>query len=66
MRAWKEDLDFRQLVLKDRNITSRVPAQQVERAFDLNRQLKNIDKIFKRVFGAGGPKSTKKAARKKR
>ncbi len=66
MRAWKEDLDFRQLVLKDRNITSRVPAQQVERAFDLNRQLKNIDKIFKRVFGAAGPKSTKKAARKKR
>jgi adenylosuccinate lyase len=66
MSAWKEDLDFRQMVLKDRNITSRVPAQQVERAFDLNRQLKNIDKIFKRVFGAAGPKSTKKAARKKR
>ena len=65
MRAWKEDLDFRQLVLKDRNITSRVPAKQVERAFDLNRQLKNIDKIFKRVFGTSGPKSTKKAARKK-
>jgi adenylosuccinate lyase len=51
MRAWKEDLDFRQLVLQDENITSRVPAKQIEHAFDLKRQLRNIDKIFARVFG---------------
>jgi adenylosuccinate lyase len=50
MRAWKEGLDFRQLVLKDKNITSRVPAKQLEHAFDLKRQLRNIDKIFARVF----------------
>src|SRR5215469_13394505 len=50
MRAWKEDLDFRQLVLQDQNITSRVPAKQIEHAFDLKRQLRNIDKIFGRVF----------------
>ena len=29
----------------------RVPRQQIERAFDMKRQLKNIDKIFARVFG---------------
>ena len=50
MRAWKEDLDFDQLVLDDKNITSRVPAKQIEHAFDLKRQLRNIDKIFARVF----------------
>src|SRR5215468_5701782 len=50
MRAWKEDLDFRQLVLQDENITSRVPSKQIERAFDLKRQLRNVDKIFARVF----------------
>jgi adenylosuccinate lyase len=50
MRAWKEGRDFRQLVLKDKNITSRVPAKQLEHAFDLKRQLRNIDKIFNRVF----------------
>jgi adenylosuccinate lyase len=50
MRAWKENLDFRQLVLKDRNITNRIPAKQIEHAFDLKRQLRNIDKIFARVF----------------
>ncbi len=50
MRAWKEDLNFRELVLNDKNITSRVPARQLENAFDLKRQLRNIDKIFARVF----------------
>jgi adenylosuccinate lyase len=50
MRAWKEDLDFHQLVLHDKNITNRVPARQIEHAFDLKRQLRNIDKIFARVF----------------
>ena len=50
MHAWKEDLDFRKLVLSDKSITSRVPARQLENAFDLKRQLRNIDKIFARVF----------------
>jgi len=50
MRAWKEDLDFRRLVLKDKNITRRVPIKQIEHAFDLKRQLRNINKIFARVF----------------
>ena len=54
MRAWKEGLNFRQLVLADKEITTRVPAKQIERAFDLRRQLKNVDKIFARVFNRGG------------
>jgi adenylosuccinate lyase len=52
MRAWKEGLDFHQLVLSDKEITRKVPRKQIERAFDLSRQLKNIDKIFARVFGS--------------
>jgi adenylosuccinate lyase len=51
MRAWKEDLNFRELVMNDPEITSRVPRQQIEQAFDLKRQLRNVDKIFARVFG---------------
>jgi adenylosuccinate lyase len=51
MRAWKEGLDFHQLVLADKEINGRVPRQQIEHAFNLQRQLKNIDKIFNRVFG---------------
>jgi adenylosuccinate lyase len=51
MRAWKEDLNFRELVMNDAEITSRVPAKQIEQAFSIERQLRNVDKIFKRVFG---------------
>ena len=51
MRAWKEDLNFRDLVLNDKEITRRVPRRQIEQAFDLKRQLRNIDGIFARVFG---------------
>jgi len=50
MRAWREDLDFHELVVSDPAITGRVPRAKIERAFDLKRQLKNIDKIFARVF----------------
>jgi adenylosuccinate lyase len=52
MHAWREDLDFHELVLSDPTITGRVPRAKIERAFDLKRQLKNIDKIFARVFPA--------------
>jgi adenylosuccinate lyase len=52
MRAWKEGLDFHELVLADKEITGRVPRKQIEHAFDLSRQLRNVDKIFARVFGS--------------
>src|SRR5438477_7732387 len=39
MRAWQQGLNFRELILKDKEITGRVPRQQIERAFDLKRQL---------------------------
>jgi adenylosuccinate lyase len=51
MRAWKEDLNFREEVMKDPEITSRVPEKQIEHAFSIQRQLRNVDKIFIRVFG---------------
>lgn len=51
MRAWKENLNFHDLVLADKEITGKVPRKQIEHAFDLPRQLQNVDKIFARVFG---------------
>lgn len=51
MRAWKEDLNFRELVMNDSEITSRVPPKQIQQAFSIERQLRNVDKIFARVFG---------------
>jgi adenylosuccinate lyase len=63
MRAWKEGLNFRELVLNDKEITSRVPKRQIEGAFDVKRQLRNIDKIFARVFGKG--ERSKRQAKKR-
>ncbi|HTJ87524.1 MAG TPA: adenylosuccinate lyase [Terriglobales bacterium] len=63
MRAWKEGRNFRELVTGDENVTGRVPAKVIQRAFDLKRQLRNIDAIFARVFGskaAAGKRSRKK------
>ena len=51
MRAWKEDLNFRELVVADPEITGKVKRETIDRAFDLSRQLRNVDKIFARVFG---------------
>jgi len=50
MQAWREEKNFRELVSADPEITSRVEKKTLDRAFDLNRQLRNVDKIFKRVF----------------
>ena len=64
MRAWKEDLDFHELVLADEEITGRVPRKTIEYAFDLPRQLKNVDKIFARVFEEPQPSKSKSKSRK--
>jgi adenylosuccinate lyase len=65
MHAWREGLDFRQLILSDDQISSRVPRRQLEHAFDLKRQLRNIDRIFARVFkhSPAKGKAKKKAVR---
>ena len=64
MRSWKEGLNFHDEILADKEIASKVPRKQIEYAFDLQRQLKNVDKIFARVFGKKG--SAKSASAKKK
>jgi adenylosuccinate lyase len=48
MNAWKQDLVFRDLVARDPAIISRLP--HLEKTFDLQRQLSNVDAIFDRVL----------------
>jgi adenylosuccinate lyase len=50
MRAWKEDLIFRELIKADPEITAKLSPEKLEHAFDLNRQLRNVDTIFDRVL----------------
>jgi adenylosuccinate lyase len=51
MRAWKDDLVFRNEVERDEKITALLSKQKLDRTFDYTRQLDNVDAIFKRVLG---------------
>lgn len=50
MRAWQQDLNFRDEVAKDTEITRLLTPEKLSRAFDLQRQLANVDSIFQRVL----------------
>ncbi len=50
MRSFDEQLDFKTLLLADADITRALPPAEIERAFDLDEQLKHVDHIFDRVF----------------
>ena len=50
MRAWESEGDFRSAVETDANILSFLSVEETQRAFSLDRQLANVDRIFARVF----------------
>ena len=52
MAAWESETSFRERVAKDARITRYMTAKDLEHTFDLNRQLRHVDKLFDRVFGA--------------
>jgi len=52
MRSFHEQLDFKPLLLADADITTVLPAVEIEKAFDLKQQLRNVDVVFARVFDA--------------
>jgi adenylosuccinate lyase len=51
MRAFDEKRSFKSLLLADADVTAVLPPAEIERAFDLNEQLRHVDDIFHRVFG---------------
>jgi adenylosuccinate lyase len=59
MRAWQDEMPFRELIFHDDEIINKVDTETLERAFDLDRQLRNVDKIFLRVFGPDGDGRTR-------
>ncbi len=52
MAAWESDTSFRERVVRDARITKYLDAQALAHTFDLARQLRFVDAIFERVFGA--------------
>ncbi|HUA97310.1 MAG TPA: adenylosuccinate lyase [Terracidiphilus sp.] len=51
MRAWKEDLNFRDEVSHDPQIAALLTPEKLAKTFDYTRQLGNVGAIFERVLG---------------
>jgi adenylosuccinate lyase len=51
LRAWNENLDFRELVRTDPGIGRRLSGAEIEACFSLKPYLEKIDYIFERVLG---------------
>jgi len=50
MRSFHERKDFRMLLLADADLMAVLSAEEIEKAFDLDEQLRNVNVIFDRVF----------------
>jgi adenylosuccinate lyase len=50
MRSWKSGVKFKKLLLKDKEVKKYLMAKEIEKIFDLEYYLRNVDYIFKRVF----------------
>lgn len=51
MKVWDDGADFRELVLKDEDINSKLSVEEIEKVFDVKYYLRNVDTVFERVFG---------------
>ena len=50
LKAWDEGSDLKATVLDDKEIRAHLSEEQIARAFALDTYLRNVDKIFARVF----------------
>jgi adenylosuccinate lyase len=51
MRVWDEGKDFQELVKSDSDISARLSVEAIERVFSLDHYLRNVGKVYQRVFG---------------
>ena len=53
MQVWKTREDFRVLVEHDPDIAKYLAPREIARSFSVERQLRHVDTVFRRVFGRG-------------
>ena len=51
MDAWENETDFRAKIENDPEITKLIPRAKLAETFSVERQLRHVDTIFRRVFG---------------
>ena len=50
MKVWDEGCEYRELVLNDADISAKLSVEEIEKVFDLKHYLRNVEKVFERVF----------------
>ena len=50
MKVWDEGGEYKELVLQDADISGSLSREEIEKVFDLKHYLRNVDKVFERVF----------------
>ena len=51
LKAWKENIDFAQLISSDAEVSAVLTLNEVNQCFSLDSYLEKIDYIFERVLG---------------
>jgi adenylosuccinate lyase len=50
MRVWDESANFHDLVMNDKRVTDKLSREELDTLFNVSSQLRNVDRIFERVF----------------
>jgi len=50
MKVWDEGGEYQELVMKDADISSKLSSEEIARVFDVRHYLRNVEKVFARVF----------------
>ena len=53
MKVWEEGADFKEELLKDKDVLKALTPAEIEEKFDLGYHTKHVDTIFARVFPEG-------------
>lgn len=51
MKVWDEGGEYKDLVMQDEDIRAKLSVEEIEKAFDVKHYLRNVGKVFERVFG---------------
>ncbi|HEY3128507.1 MAG TPA: adenylosuccinate lyase [Acidobacteriota bacterium] len=52
LESWDENLDFQKLVEQDPDISAWLSVEEIKQVFSRDHYFRNVDKVFKRVFGS--------------
>ena len=50
MKTWRQTIDFKETLLKDKEVLRYLDRKELDKIFDLDYYLRNVNKIFSRVF----------------